>query len=172
MASPFSWPVLVPSALRAPAPVNLGVRPSKMPQEAITQLFIQSGWKGSSLDCPALLTEQPRSTAERIIAEFGSLQVGSVGAGRDLPASDVHFYSRLRPEVSVVAEPWLEVTGILWGIATAHHEHMIILAGAQGKIYAFTDPDEQLYLLGLTFSEAMKHLLLGYSYGEPIAKGL
>jgi hypothetical protein len=27
MASPFSWPVLVPCALRAPAPVNLGVRP-------------------------------------------------------------------------------------------------------------------------------------------------
>ena len=27
MASPFSWPVSVPSALRAPAPVNLGVRP-------------------------------------------------------------------------------------------------------------------------------------------------
>ncbi|WP_290867861.1 hypothetical protein [Aquabacterium sp.] len=26
MASPFSWPVLVPYALRAPAPVNLGVR--------------------------------------------------------------------------------------------------------------------------------------------------
>ena len=26
MASPFFWPVLVPSALRAPAPVNLGVR--------------------------------------------------------------------------------------------------------------------------------------------------
>ena len=25
MASPFLWPVLVPSALRAPAPVNLGV---------------------------------------------------------------------------------------------------------------------------------------------------
>ena len=27
MASPFYWPVLVPSALRAPAPVNLGVSP-------------------------------------------------------------------------------------------------------------------------------------------------
>ena len=26
MASPFSWPALVPYALRAPAPVNLGVR--------------------------------------------------------------------------------------------------------------------------------------------------
>jgi len=29
MASPFLWPVLVPSALRAPAPVNLGVRPQE-----------------------------------------------------------------------------------------------------------------------------------------------
>ncbi|WP_423234999.1 TrmH family RNA methyltransferase [Amphibiibacter pelophylacis] len=29
MASPFSWPVLVPSALCAAAPVNLGVRPPK-----------------------------------------------------------------------------------------------------------------------------------------------
>jgi hypothetical protein len=28
MASPFYWPVLVPCALRAPAPVNLGVRPA------------------------------------------------------------------------------------------------------------------------------------------------
>jgi len=27
MPSAFSWPVLVPYALRAPAPVNLGVRP-------------------------------------------------------------------------------------------------------------------------------------------------
>ncbi len=27
MASPFLWPVLVPSALRAPAPINLGVMP-------------------------------------------------------------------------------------------------------------------------------------------------
>jgi hypothetical protein len=31
MASPFSWPVLVPSALRAPAPVNLGVRLLELP---------------------------------------------------------------------------------------------------------------------------------------------
>jgi hypothetical protein len=29
MASPFSWPVSVPSALRAPAPVNFGVRPKE-----------------------------------------------------------------------------------------------------------------------------------------------
>ncbi|NBD21870.1 hypothetical protein GTZ97_14510 [Aquabacterium fontiphilum] len=29
MPSAFSWPVLVPSALRAPAPVNLGVRLSE-----------------------------------------------------------------------------------------------------------------------------------------------
>ncbi|TBO27367.1 hypothetical protein EYS42_16850 [Aquabacterium lacunae] len=34
MASPFLWPVLVPYALRAPAPVNLGVRPHKMQSSA------------------------------------------------------------------------------------------------------------------------------------------
>ncbi len=33
MASPFFWPVLVPSALRAPAPVNLGVRKTKYAAE-------------------------------------------------------------------------------------------------------------------------------------------
>ena len=31
MASPFYWPVLVPCALRAPAPVNLGVRRRQTP---------------------------------------------------------------------------------------------------------------------------------------------
>jgi hypothetical protein len=34
MPSAFSWPVLVPYALRAPAPVNLGVRPACNRQEA------------------------------------------------------------------------------------------------------------------------------------------
>ena len=36
MASPFSWPVLVPSALRAPAPVNLGVRLHKDAMSNVT----------------------------------------------------------------------------------------------------------------------------------------
>jgi hypothetical protein len=35
MPSAFSWPVSVPSALRAPAPVNLGVRP----QQKITSML-------------------------------------------------------------------------------------------------------------------------------------
>ena len=41
MASPFSWPVLVPSALRAPAPVNLGVRPLQR-KEHMGILFLAS----------------------------------------------------------------------------------------------------------------------------------
>ena len=39
MASPFSWPVLVPYALRAPAPVNLGVSPAENPLYAGHYLF-------------------------------------------------------------------------------------------------------------------------------------
>ncbi len=38
MASPFSWPVLLPYALRAPAPVNLGVRPMQRQTASPTQL--------------------------------------------------------------------------------------------------------------------------------------
>ena len=43
MASPFLWPVLVPSALRAPAPVNLGVSPMVFQRVTFTRLFPPSG---------------------------------------------------------------------------------------------------------------------------------
>jgi hypothetical protein len=60
MASPFSWPVLVPCALRAPAPVNLGVRPRKTIM---------------SLADTASQTHQPtpadRFTAKHVAMQFG-----------------------------------------------------------------------------------------------------
>jgi hypothetical protein len=40
MASPFSWPVLVPYALRAPAPVNLGVRPREF-NKASADIYVE-----------------------------------------------------------------------------------------------------------------------------------
>jgi hypothetical protein len=40
MPSAFSWPVLVPSALRAPAPVNSGVRPHMTTTEQFNRLSI------------------------------------------------------------------------------------------------------------------------------------
>jgi hypothetical protein len=43
MASPFSWPALVPCGLRPPAPVNLGVRPTKMKRFIIFLLMALVG---------------------------------------------------------------------------------------------------------------------------------
>jgi hypothetical protein len=60
MASPFSWPVLVPCALRAPAPVNLGVRPSRM---SIAQIASES-ILASRLALSTKLAEKWTNTAE------------------------------------------------------------------------------------------------------------
>jgi len=141
-----------------------------MSQEILKKLFSASGWNGFDINGDSLPLESPKAFAERVINEFSGLHVGSVAAGIDLPASDVLFYTNIRPEVSVVVKPWSATTGELWAIATAHHQHMIIFTGANGRFYAFTDPDEQLYLLGSTFCEAMERLLLGRNYGQPISK--
>jgi hypothetical protein len=51
MASPFSWPVLVPCALRAPAPVNLGVR--QHAHMKAMRIKIKTGDQGSLLPSAA-----------------------------------------------------------------------------------------------------------------------
>jgi hypothetical protein len=58
----------------------------------------------------------------------------------------------------------------LAAFATAHCGHIIVFVNAAGNVFAFTDPDEQLYSIGESFGEAMEHLLLGTSYGNPIAR--
>jgi hypothetical protein len=58
--------------------------------------------------------------------------------------------------------------GELAGVASAHHDHIIVLVGSTGEFYAFTDPDDRLYSIGQTFGEAMERLLLGFEYGSPI----
>ena len=96
--------------------------------------------------------------------------MGTTGQGRELSASDVHFYSKPRLSAEEVVAPWRAKLGRLSAIASAHDDHMIIFVGADGSFYAFTDPDDRLYRIGATFSEAMNRLLLGLSYGEPMQK--
>ena len=108
--------------------------------------------------------------AKAVIAEFSGLQVGSVGAGREQARSNVHFYSKPRPEVSAVVEPWHAKLGHLSAVATAHNDHIVIFVGCRGKYYAFTDSDEQLYSIGQTFGEAMERLLLGLSFGAAVSR--
>jgi hypothetical protein len=58
----------------------------------------------------------------------------------------------------------------LAAVATAHHDHIIVFVNSTGAVFAFTDPDEQLYSIGESFGEAMERLLLGFSYGGSIAR--
>jgi hypothetical protein len=133
-------------------------------------MFLAAGWQPSP---PAARANPPASAHQRakaIIAEFGSLRVGAVGPGQDLPAGDIHFYSHARPESSAVGRAWSSRVGELAGFASAHHDHIIVLVGSTGEVYAFTDPDERLYFIGQTFGEAMERLLLGVGYGSPIPR--
>ena len=138
---------------------------------SVRQLFIKAGWRFSPQGHSPTLDANTSSqdVAARVLAEFSGLRVGAVGPGKDLAASDICFYSQPRPEVSVITHPWLSKVGNLSAVGTAHNDHIIVLVGASGEWYAFTDPDEQLYLLGRDMGEAMERILLGINYGTPIA---
>jgi SUKH-3 immunity protein len=116
------------------------------------------------------LTDAPsaQDRAEGVIRQFRGLRVGAVGPGRELAASDVHFYSSARPEVASVVRAWSHQLGELAAVATAHHDHIILFVNSTGGFYAFTDPDERLYSIGQSFGEAMERLLLGLRYGASI----
>jgi hypothetical protein len=136
---------------------------------SVEAMFLAAGWRPSTRGrSEAQLAATAEQRAAEVIARFAGLRVGAVGAGRDLPASDIHFYSRVRPEVAVVARMWFSQVGELAGVATAHHDHIIVLVGSTGEFYAFTDPDDRLYSIGQTFGEAVERLLLGVEYGSPI----
>jgi hypothetical protein len=138
---------------------------------SIEPMFAAAGWRPSARSYSRVdpLASAHQRAAE-VIAEFGGLRVAAVRAGRDLPASDIHFYQCARPEVAAVAQAWSSRLGELAGVASAHHDHITVFVGSDGVFYAFTDPDEKLYSIGSTFGEAMERLLLGVEYGSPIAR--
>lgn len=139
----------------------------------IQELFLKAGWEASPESCLADVgAESTEHVAEKICAEFGGLRVGTTGPGRDLAASDVCFYAAPKSEEFSIAEPWRKTAGNLVAIASAHHDHMVLLVSASGTYYVFTDPDAQLYLIGRSLAEAMERLLRGLDYGSPIVRDI
>ncbi|NVE00197.1 SUKH-3 domain-containing protein [Massilia sp. BJB1822] len=134
--------------------------------ESIRHYFEKAGWVPGNI--PSEMPQSPREKAMALLSEFAGLEVGSVGAGIELAASDVCFYSELKPKASELLKAWNKQTGEVEAIATAHHDHIIVYVGAHG-FYAFTDPDSKLYDLGPEFSSAMEKLLLGLNYGTAMA---
>ena len=136
---------------------------------SVEALFLSAGWRPSA-EASMQLTDSPsaQDQAQAVIGQFRGLRVGAVGPGRGLAASDVHFYSHVRPEVAGVVHAWSHQLGELAGVATAHHDHIILFVSSAGGFYAFTDPDERLYSIGQSVGEAMERLLLGLGYGDSI----
>ncbi|MBL8507562.1 SUKH-3 domain-containing protein [Chitinimonas sp. JJ19] len=138
---------------------------------SIVPLFLRAGWQPPAQPRETPSAESAEAYAATVIAEFGGLQVGATGAGRDLAASDVSFYCEPQQDVASLVEQWSSQVGNLAAVASAHHDHMVVFVDANGRFYAFTDPDDRLYLIGRSLGEAMERLLLGFGYGAPIPRG-
>jgi len=137
----------------------------------VEPLFVRAGWqprRDGHLDTPS--NGFPQMLAGWIIGEFGGLSVGESGPGTAQAASDVHFYTHLRHEISDVVAPWSARVGEAAAFATAHHDHVILLVGNGGRFYAFTDVDERLYDAGDEFGSLMYRLLFGYSMGTEVGR--
>ncbi|WP_298610979.1 SUKH-3 domain-containing protein [uncultured Thiothrix sp.] len=131
--------------------------------ERIQHFFISVGW------APNMRQHSTESqTVQSIFTEFGGLEVGACGAGLECAASNVCFFTCYQEHKHVVVEPWVSRLGPLTAIAEAHHDHISVFANREGAYYFYTHPDDQLYLGGTSFGEAMERLLLGQQYGRPI----
>lgn len=142
----------------------------KLP-ELIAPLFRAAGWCASDRRYPE--TEVPplaEDLARCIAREFGGLQLGDCCAGTAQAASDIRFYKEFSLRWCEVVAPWQGHTGNLWAFASAHHDHMVLLAGAGGQFYVYSEPDGRLYAGGRDFGELMRKLLWGYQLGPEVSR--
>ena len=134
--------------------------------DSIQSLFIVAGWTPKQ---PQLSSQDVSSfSADYVLSEFGGLEVGSCGPGLECTTSNIRFLSNVNEGKNSVTTPWERKLGLLVAVADAHNDHIIVYTDRKGIYYFFTEPDEQLYLGGNSFGEAMERLLLGKAYGPRI----
>ncbi len=142
-------------------------------EQYIDSLLKKAGWfPGREVDIEQNSTAElspAKSNAVDILKEYAGLSIGEVGAGRDTSASDISFRKNTFSFSSEFHNRWPSLNKELYAIATAHHDHMMLLVDENKNTYIFTDPDEELYFGG-TFQKMIKKVLLGISYGTPIKK--
>ncbi|SMC28089.1 hypothetical protein SAMN02745857_03112 [Andreprevotia lacus DSM 23236] len=139
--------------------------------ELIIPLFRTAGWRPSAAWHAGGHTALSAADAARhIVDEFNGLCVGSCGPGVEQAAGDVRFLAAVPVLPSGFLAPWQPAIGEVCQFACAHHDHMMLFAGAGERYYIFTDPDERLYAAGNDFGELMRILLWGYRFGPEIAR--
>ena len=139
----------------------------------ITELFIKAGWhEGRKFNVETLSSgsiSAAYGNAVSVLREYGGLNVGEVGTGREMSASDIAFRSGVLDFGREFHNYWGDQKLSLFAFASAHHDHMLLMVDANNEFYVFTDPDEQLYKIG-SFDETVKRVLLGISYGVALEK--
>ena len=142
-------------------------------KQYINKLFTDAGWyEGRKFKVKTLASNSSSAAyknAVNLLTEFGGLNVGEVGPGREQSASDICFKADALDFRSELHNYWEILNTSLFTVASAHHDHMLLLVDDSNDFYIFTDPDEQLYLVG-SFEETVKRVLLGLNYGMPIEK--
>lgn len=114
--------------------------------------------------------ESAADVANSIFDQFGGLEVGQCGLGQECASSNIRFFKKPKEQKHVVVSPWKNALPPLCAIADAHNDHIMVFVDSKGQYYFFTDSDEQLYLGGKSFGEAMERLLLGKAYGPAIER--
>ncbi len=142
-------------------------------EEYITKLFVDAGWhegrQVEGINQASNSSSTAHKNAAAVLAEFGGLDVGEVGPGRELSASDISFRTQAFDFGNEFHNYWQSLEVSLFAFASAHHDHMLLLVDDENSFYIFTDPDEQLYKVG-SFEETMKRVLLGINYGAALEK--
>lgn len=142
-------------------------------EQYINQLFVDAGWhEGRVFKVKKAVLNSVNAACKNavsVISEFGGLNVGEVGSGRELAASDICFRTEPFDFGSEFHNHWGGLSTPLFAFASAHYDHMLLLVDNGNKFYIFTDPDEQLYRVG-SFEETVKRVLLGINYGAPLEK--
>ena len=142
-------------------------------EQYIKKIFTDAGWhEGREFKVKAKVLSSANAAyqnAVNILSEFGGLDIGEVGPVRELSASDISFGTETFDFGSEFHNSWEKLNTSLFVVASAHRDHMVLLVDDSNNFYIFTDPDEQLYLVG-SFEETVKRVLLGLNYGEPLEK--
>jgi SUKH-3 immunity protein len=130
--------------------------------ESILPLFTKAGWfEGRNT---GIKSNNQNPLVASIFAEFGGLNVGEVGTGRECATSDVCFFNDASETIDEADDykHFQKQVGKLSLIADAQHNHMQVLVDENGQFYVFTIADGKLYFAGEDFNEAMERLLLGF----------
>jgi len=142
-------------------------------EQYIDDLFIKAGWyEGREFETttqPLYTSNAAHKNAVDVLTKYGGLEVGEVGAGREMSASEIAFRTETLDFGGEFHNYWKTLDTSLFAFASAHRDHTLLVVDSNNEFYIFTEPDEQLYKIG-SFEETIRRVLLGISYGIALEK--